>query len=175
MMLYVMVGLPGSGKSTEAKRLQEYSNAHGKAAAIVSRDQIRFSMLGENEKYFNKEKQVFNMYVKEIQEKLRDPALQIVIADATHINECSRNKLLNALDLAGVEIAIFYCNTDTKTCIERNALRTGRAKVPKSAIKSMSNNFEAPSYLEKYKYQFIAMNNHKEDAYDGICYVRLPF
>ena len=57
--VYVMCGIPGSGKSTLAKQLAAEVKC---SVNIVSRDQIRFSMISENEPYFSKEKEVFKEF-----------------------------------------------------------------------------------------------------------------
>ena len=48
-----MVGCPGSGKSTWAKK-------HLPDTYYVSRDEVRFSLLQDGEDYFSHEKEVFN-------------------------------------------------------------------------------------------------------------------
>ena len=88
--LYIMSGCPGSGKTTYAKK-------HFPNAKYVSRDEIRFSMVSENEAYFGKEEEVFNKFIEEINTGLRDSL--DVVADATHLNVYSRLKLLSNLDL----------------------------------------------------------------------------
>ena len=55
--LYLMVGIPGSGKSTFIANTKEVRTL------IVSRDAIRFSMVSEGESYFKKEKEVFNTFI----------------------------------------------------------------------------------------------------------------
>ena len=58
--IYLLCGIPGSGKSTWAK-----SQLDNKSIWI-SRDQIRFSMVSESGEYFSKEKEVFRESIKEI-------------------------------------------------------------------------------------------------------------
>ena len=57
--LYVMIGCPGSGKSTYAKK-------HFPHALYVSRDEIRFNLIAENEEYFSKEDEVFTEFINAI-------------------------------------------------------------------------------------------------------------
>ena len=63
--LYLMVGAPGSGKSTYANN---FINTYGKPIKVVSRDAIRFSLLNDGAPYFSKEKDVFSKFTKEINE-----------------------------------------------------------------------------------------------------------
>ena len=58
--LYVMIGVPGSGKSTFIKNNKKEKDIY------VSRDQIRFKYLKEGEPYFTHEKQVFKEFLFEI-------------------------------------------------------------------------------------------------------------
>lgn len=145
--LYMMVGVPGSGKSTwilnhQAKFKRPYK--------VVSRDQIRFSLVKEDEEYFSKEKEVFNKFVKEIKEGL-DSDLD-VYADATHINEASRSKLLRALgsSLKGVKVEAIVVKSSFDTIIKQNAQRTGREFVPLSALRRMNGSFTMPTEEEGF-------------------------
>ena len=56
--LFIMMGVPGSGKTTLAKKLVE-----DKPNTIrVSRDDIRFSLLEKGDEYFAKEDKVFKTF-----------------------------------------------------------------------------------------------------------------
>ena len=85
--LYMMVGIPGSGKSTFAKTLK------GK---YVSRDEVRFKLLQDEDDYFAKEKEVFQKFIYEIEEGLSKG--NDVIVDATHLNKGSRYKLFSSIN-----------------------------------------------------------------------------
>lgn len=145
--LYLMVGIPGSGKSTYVKNFQ---TEHG--GVIISRDEIRFSMIDIHGDYFAKEKQVFATFVQKIQEALKEN--DIVYADATHISEQSREKLLKALDLTGVSVRAIVLQTPLRDCIYFNSLRTGIKKVPKGVIRRMHYQLEDPAN-DKRKYDKI--------------------
>lgn len=90
--LFILCGVPGSGKSTWASKQFGEEN-------VVSRDKIRFSFLDNESDYFDKETFVWEEFIREIQNRLNGNE-EIVVADATHINKRSRNKLLNALKLS---------------------------------------------------------------------------
>ena len=146
--LWVMIGIPGSGKSTFIKPLELNPNIK-----IVSRDKIRFSLVKENEGYFSKEKEVWNTFISEIKSGLNDNHTEIVIADATHINEASRAKLLNALkdSLNDVEVYGIFFNLALDVCLERNENRKGtRGYVPEEAIERMKEQFTIPNYEEGF-------------------------
>ena len=140
-ILYLTVGAPGSGKSTFCEKL---------IAKRVSRDAIRFSMINDNDKYFQKEKDVWKEYVHQIQEEIN--ANNTVIADATHLNKKSRQKLLNALDLKDYVVFVLYFNVPLSTCLARNAKRTNRERVPKDVITDMYNHMTEPTLEEDERY-----------------------
>ena len=143
--LFLTIGVPGSGKSTWLKE-----NCQG---VIVSRDEIRFALLNEGDDYFSKENEVFETFIKTIQNALDNEEGPVsVFVDATHLNKASRDRVLNALDLSNVEhIHAIFFDVSTGTCIERNDLRTGRAFVPKSVIKRMATSLEMPTFKERFE------------------------
>lgn len=144
----VMCGVPGSGKSTWAKR---FLNEH-KKTKLVSRDEIRFAMVKEDEPYFSKEKQVYSEFIKQIKEGLKDENIHTVIADATHLNISSRKKLFNSLGEKIFEDVIVVCryfDIGVENCIKFNELRKGtRAYVPEDAIRNMADAFSIPTKEE---------------------------
>ena len=73
-----------------------------------------------------------------------------VIADATHLNEASRHRLTQAIDMYYKDYEIIYVvfNVDVDTCIERNKNREGRANVPENVIRNMCRDFREPSLDE---------------------------
>lgn len=126
--LYLMAGVPGSGKSTYAK-----ANLNG---TYVSRDEIRFKLVDNKSEYFSKEKLVFKIFVETIQKAL--DAGEDVIADSTLIGPGGRTKLLNALHIpSDYCIHAIQFNIPLEVCLARNANRTGMAFVPEDVIKSM--------------------------------------
>ena len=77
----MLCGVPGSGKSTWAR--EQVVKLDGKGI-IISRDVIRFSMLGDNDAYFAHEDEVFDEFIKEIQEAINDQEHTSIFIDATH-------------------------------------------------------------------------------------------
>lgn len=153
--LFIMCGLPASGKSTFARQFIRDNDIR-----YVSRDEIRFSMVKENEEYFSREKEVFKKFAGTIAQTLIDGF--DVIADATHLNRISRDKLIRAIDRYTTEYTITYIvlETSLETCMKRNALREGRARVPDSVMKSMAENWEDITISEK-----------SYDRYEGTLYL----
>ena len=139
-ILYIMCGPSGCGKTTYIK------NSDILAHCIhVSRDEIRYSLLKEEEDYFSHEKEVFRLFVKTIVDRMKEG--YDVIADATHLNQFSRRKLTQAIDMYTTDYKIIYVVFDVSadTCVIRNANRTGRANVPENVIRNMCRDFRAPT------------------------------
>lgn len=152
-VLYVMVGIPGSGKSYIADILAKEING-----AVVSRDAIRFNCLNEEDEYFAKEKEVFKEYLNEIQYYL--DIGKSVIADATHLNAPSRIKLLSNLYFTEEDYIVpMVIRTPFEVCSERNAQRTGRSRVPDDVLKSMYDSLtdpaEDPAYIRPQYYDIL--------------------
>ena len=139
--LIMMVGIPGSGKSTYAKKMRADYEVY------VSRDDIRFSMVKEDEPYFSREREVFATFVDTISTALKNN--KTVWADATHISTHARLKLLRNLDIEPDEIEIIYMNTPLEKCLAQNELRKDtRAYVPEDVIYEMHENLTFPSHHE---------------------------
>lgn len=148
--LYLLMGAPGSGKSTYLK------NRFSQQPVIVSRDAIRFNMVREDEEYFSKEKEVFREYIEQIRIALKFN--KEVFADATHLNENSRAKVLFALgkDLKDVEVNVIWVRVPLEVAITQNELRLGtRAYVPKSVIRRMYSQATMPSKEEGFEHIYI--------------------
>ena len=144
--LYILCGIPASGKSTWAKsEAEKDKNVH-----VVSRDEIRFSLLKPGENYFSKENETWKRFVKEIRQSLMTN--KITIADATHLNKYSRKKLLGALRIPRMCIEITAVSFDIpfEIAFKRNSRRTGRALVPENSLREMYENFVPPTFAEGF-------------------------
>lgn len=141
--LYILCGVPGCGKTTWAR---EFAYQHFEEdIRYVSRDEIRFSMLKKGEDYFSHEKEVYKQFVGTITQTLVDGF--DVIADATHLNVFSRRKLTQAIDRYYTDYEIVYVvfNIALDVCLERNAQREGRARVPGQILRNMYRGFRIPT------------------------------
>ena len=157
--LYMLVGLPASGKSTWAKK----RCSNNPNAICISRDEIRFSLLKDGEDYFAKEKEVFKTFIASIQQAMSDAFdYNEIYIDATHLNERSRQKVLNKLDINHWDIYLVNFITPIEICIERNSYRVGRAFVPEETIRNMQNWRDIIKPVFKYDYHLIEINEKGE-------------
>lgn len=149
--LYVLCGIPGCGKSTWVQKKMAENGPAGIGSqtwAGISRDEVRFSMIKEEDDYFSKEKQVFNEFVNRICINLSDAWITNVIADATHLNEISRSKLIDAIRRKRpnlpLRITMVYFDVPLEVCKFRNDKREGRAHVPDEVMNKMYAQLEFP-------------------------------
>ena len=144
--LYVMVGIPGSGKSTEAHKIQ----AIDPRIVYISRDEVRLSIIKDNEHLFSHEDEVYDAFYDKIAAQL---TLSDAIADATHMSPGARLKLINALNKRGMTTdkyqIIFVCmDVPVEECIRRDDAREGRAHVTAPVIRRMNRSLDFPTIDE---------------------------
>ena len=139
--LYIMVGLPASGKSTIAKEIAKKENA-----VIVSTDNLRQELLNDINSQDNNEI-IFKEAEKRLKEHLN--ANRDVIFDATNINYKKRKAFLQRMrsSKSFKAIAILVA-TPYEECLIRNAKR--ERKVPEEVIKRMYYSFHIPQHYEGF-------------------------
>lgn len=139
--LIMMCGLPGSGKSTFAKKRAKSLNLK-----YVSRDMIRFALSDEGEEYFAHEEEVYDVYINTIRKHLINN--ETVIADATHLTRGSRRKLLNRLSDIECHTICAFMDVDPDIAKLRNNKRTGIEKVPPKVLNNMISILQPPEQYE---------------------------
>ena len=72
-----------------------------------------------------------------------------VYADATHLNQKSRAKVLRRLSVKPREISVIWIQTQLGECLERNEERKGsRAYVPPTQLRRMAHSLQRPDFDE---------------------------
>ena len=147
--VFIMCGPPGSGKSTWVRERLTSNDEW------ISRDNVRFSIVREDEDYFSHEDDVFDTFINYINQTLENPEIEYVFVDATHINYRSRHKTISRIHMKNVgELNCVCFITPLASCLDRNGKRSGRERVPDAAVANMFNSFNLPTEKEKFNHVF---------------------
>lgn len=162
--LYVMVGIPGSGKSTASQQIIEKEPN----TVILSSDTLREEYFGdESYQYSNKwlQENGFDIEEMSIGQRIKEcnkfifkelenrtikclKAGQNVIYDATNINDKGRIDLISKFSNYCQYIIAVVLATSYEQCIKNNQNRD--RSVPEEVIERMSKNFVFPTYEEGF-------------------------
>jgi predicted kinase len=108
-------------------------------------------MLQEGEDYFAHEEEVFDMFIRLIQNEIDIEFATDIYVDATHLNKAARDKVLNRLNLDSLdEVNCVFFDIPAEVAIERNEQRTGLARVPRSVIRRMWHTHTMPGADENF-------------------------
>ena len=153
--LTLVCGLPGSGKSTYLSQFKRNFNC-----SVISRDEIRFSLLKEGEAYFTHEEEVCKTLWNKINESLA--ANKDTYVDQTSLTADSRSYLLKHITTHYELCNIIWFKIPREICLERNENRFGtKAYVPRGVIRRMSLQMIPPSYNEGFDNIFVYDENNK--------------
>lgn len=142
---FVVVGIPGSGKSTWIR-----AHMNPEIDTHISRDQIRFALLNDEDEYFEAEQKVRQFYFQEIEKVTGDGHTDdCVFIDATHLTPKSREITMRHI-AAGTRIIALYFHVPIGTALERNSQRSGRARVPDNVIYRMNEQLVKPTRKEGF-------------------------
>lgn len=138
--LFVMIGIPGAGKSTIAEEI-----ALNEPAIIVSSDTVRKDLYGDESVQGDPAK-VFRIVHENVKYYLHKGCN--VVMDATNINSKKRAAFLREIDKVCpdcLKIAVVVV-ADIDTCISRDLAR--ERTVGREVILKMVSNFQPPFYYE---------------------------
>lgn len=153
----MMIGLPGSGKSTIAKELAEIGNAK-----IFSSDEYRARLLGDENDQTNNQL-VFDTLYKDMLDCILIGD-QNVIFDATNITIKDRKRCLEKLSRYSINKIAYFVNTLYEQCIEND--RNRDRSVGTDVIDKFIAKFQFPQKFEGFDQ--IIMHHHRsaEPNYD---------
>lgn len=153
--LYLMCGLPGSGKSSLIQHILDRNKQLNEQYVVISRDRIRKNLIGNGD-YFSKETEVFQEFINLINFSLtNNNNYTHIFIDATHISQKSRAKVLSQLKISvKTNFKVLWVDTPLQTCLKNNEQRQGFEYVPKSVIRRLNIQFEAPIKEEFENYGF---------------------
>jgi predicted kinase len=124
---YIMVGAPGSGKSTYAAKLAQTENAH-----IISGDDIREELFGSPE--------VIGEWVEihnRIEEEVAAHCDRNIVLDCTHYRKEYREQAISLVRSYGFsEVEAVVMDASLPTCLARNFMRADR-NVPDYVVTGM--------------------------------------
>lgn len=141
--LILICGCPGSGKSTYLK-----NHINTTTTTIISRDEIRFSIVKPWEDYFSHEDEVVATLWSKVNEELAKG--KDVAVDQTSLTPKARKYLIDHVK-GYKELIAIWMDTPLETCLERNELRKGtRAYVPREQVRRMYYGFIYPSFDEGF-------------------------
>lgn len=143
----VMVGLPGSGKSTISNKIKNKYNC-----TYLSSDKIREELYGDENCQDNPSK-VFSIMNSRFIESCKNN--KITIYDATNLNRKRRTELLNSIPSNVYRVAVIVWSS-IETCIDRDSLRN--RTVGKKVIDKMVRRFETPTEIEGFNGVIIVNN-----------------
>ena len=150
----MLVGLPGSGKSTLIKRYKEYK--------VHSSDDIREELTGDVNR-----QDINSLVFKTLHNRVKEDLLngQSVIYDATNLNRKRRKAFLQELNNIPCWKYCLLIATPFEVCLERNNQRD--RKVPYNVIERMYKNFDIPWYNEGWDNIWVEYTDSKhKEAYD---------
>ena len=128
--LVIFVGLQASGKSTFFRERFAATHVH------VSKDLFR-----DNKNPNRRQAQLIEAALKE--------GSPVVVDNANPTVE-DRLTLIELGRRFGARIVGYYFDSSVRQCIERNRLRTGKARVPDVAIYATATKLKPPSYAEGF-------------------------
>ena len=135
--IVLLVGLPGSGKSTWAAR---------QGATAISSDAIR-ELLADDATDQSIHARVFSTIRYLLRQRLAI-GRPVTYIDATHLTPAERRPYARIAEWYGCDLEAVFFDVPVSVCIERNRSR-GRV-VPEEAIQAMAEKLRAPSKEEGF-------------------------
>ena len=133
--MVMMIGIPGSGKST-------FCDEKFPGWRVISLDILRTR---------HREEQLLADTVSS-----RLPC----VIDNTNVSRAERAKFIAAGKAAGYRIVGYYLRSSIAECLKRNAMRTGKARIPDAGVIGRAAQLERPGYGEGFDELFyVAIQN----------------
>ena len=138
--LFMMIGIPGSGKSHEAEMIAKEHDAIIHASDKIREEFSKRPDAKEDNSF------IFQQLHLRVQRDLK--AGKNVVYDATNINSKRRITFLNSIKSIPCEKIAIIVATPYEQCIKNNAGR--ERSIPESVIEKMCKNFQVPYYYEGF-------------------------
>lgn len=129
--LFILIGIPCSGKSTYAKKFLYKTNT-----IVISSDEIRKELTGTYKYSPEHNEIVFEIAKSRIYAALSDG--YDVIWDATNIYKKYRKDFIKIGKVTNAELIAIVFNIPLQVCLNRNAQRNHDTKLPNTVIRKMA-------------------------------------
>ena len=154
--LNIMIGFPGSGKSSYAKKYLLTNNS-----VYLSSDDIRVDMFGFEDQTHNAE--VFERMKRETLIALQNDF--DVVYDATNLSKKRRSDIIKSAKMCDAEVNAYLCCTPINIILERNITRQER-QLPWDKLIQMIQSIEPPMYYEGFDNIYLIDGGMYNDVYD---------
>lgn len=133
----MMVGLPGCGKSTYSNKLAQ------QGFVVYSSDAIRNELNMHENTQTAKVFEIMHKRIKVAMQENKD-----IVYDATNLSRKRRMAYLESIKKYNYHKICYLFIVPLEVCMERNALRTGYARVPDHVYNNMLRAFQIPMIEE---------------------------
>ena len=158
--LIMMIGVPGAGKSTVAKKVVD------KGFHYLNADQIRLELYGNEIEQGDKE-EVFGIFFERLETAMKE-GVSIVI-DNTNLNPRQREPILERAKRYGYEdVQLWFLDVPLPLCLERNKNRT--RVVPEDIVTNMYNELNRNGRPKRTEGKIVIIKPSK----DGVDYLFFP-
>lgn len=147
--LIIVAGLPGTGKSTYAKRFVD------EGAFIVSSDEIRFEITKDYSVILDDMTIVYEGVCKKINDIFEKDENAFVVLDSTCLTDERRNFFLDRIPLKEHISLIMLQVHDINVVLSRNKMRIKQKWVPEYVIKGMARAYHYPKNENISRYDVI--------------------
>ena len=154
--LNIMIGFPGSGKSSYAKKYLLTNNS-----VYLSSDDIRIELYGFEDQTHNTE--VFERMKRETLMALQNDF--DVVYDATNLSKKRRRDIIKSAKMCDAEVNAYLCCTPINIILERNITRQER-QLPWDKLVQMIQSIEPPMYYEGFDNIYLIDGGMYNDVYD---------